>query len=284
MKKLKSFESFIEEAKSYSGISFQNVPKAVIDYLDGLVGPRILAKFFGDQNFKNIALEENDELEGNPILINWDDFTFRIPFIEYGPNSNTIYLSDDRNSEAGETIEMLRERFDINIIARELDFDGFIPHYKKTNVVSEIISDLVAKSRKESNFFNVYDSDFRNTPEFQFLEKFGTKVSSTPLQAKRGVLVLTIPGEFGQIAIYPNGYLRRLGERSQVLTSNPDLNVPIYTLETLRKKLSYILELVLKSILKKSGIPSKEVSPIISQISGEKSARYYELAKQLMFF
>lgn len=282
MKKLKTFKSFIQEAKSYSGISSINIPQSVINYLDDLIGPRILAKFFGNENLKNITLEESDDLVGNPILVNWKDFTFRVPFLEYDPKRNITYLSDKRNSEVGKTLELLRERFVIDIKTWGINFTGVVEDYSKKSIIYQIFSDLVTSSRKEGNFLDVYSSDFKNTTEFKFLEKLGTKVASSPLQAKRGVLVLEIPNYFGGIAIYPNGYLRKLSERSQLLTNNPELNVPIYTMETLRKKLSYILEIVLKSHFKKFNIPSKEIATIIKQIGGNESAEYSEMARELV--
>lgn len=283
MKNLKEFALFVKESKGFSGLPGVNIPENVILFLQEIVGKNHLSKFLGDKNLKEIYLDDsNDEDLGSKIAVNWKDFFFHIPFVEYNPDTNSIYLTGAYNMEAQETIDQLKEKFGISSPTWNLDFDLEIADSRKKTTIYDIISDLISGSRKEMDFLNIFETDFKNTPEFKFLEKLGTKVASSSLQTKRGVLVLEIPNYLGGIAIYPNGYLRKLGERSQVLTNNPELNVPIYTMETLRKKLSYILEIVLKSHFKKFNIPSNEIATIIKQIGGDESAEYSEMARELV--
>lgn len=283
MKNLKGFALFIEESKGYSSLPGVRIPENVILFLQDIVGKNYLSKFLGDKNLKEIYLDDsNDEYLGSKIAVNWKDFYFHIPFLEYNPDTNSIYLTGAYNEEAQETFEQLKERFGITMPSWNLDYDLEIEDSKKKSAIYSIISDLLSGSRKEMDFLNIFETDFRNTPEFKFLEKLGTKVASSSLQTKRGVLVLEIPNYYDGIAIYPNGYLRRLGDRSQVLTNSPELSVPIYTLETLRKKLAYILEIVLKSHFKKFNIPSNEIGTIIKQIGGNQSAEYSEIARELV--
>jgi hypothetical protein len=283
MKNIKKFDAFIKESKVLFNLPAVNIPESVIFFIQEIAGKNHLSKFFGDKNLKDISLDKSNQDEiGNRIVVNWKDFFFHIPFVEYNPETNKTYLTEEFNYDAEETLENLKEKFGLDIPTWGIDFSKEIASSQKTSIIYQIISGLLATSRKEKDFLNIFETDFRNTPEFKFLEKIGTEIVSAPLQVKRGVLLLQNPKYPNKIAVYPNGYLRSFGGRTQMLTSDSEFNLPIYTLDDLRKKLSYIINFLIKNDFKKLGIPSNEISVLLKAIGGQQSAGYSEIARELV--
>ena len=162
MKNLKGFALFIEESKGYSSLPGVRIPENVILFLQDIVGKNYLSKFLGDKNLKEIYLDDsNDEYLGSKIAVNWKDFYFHIPFLEYNPDTNSIYLTGAYNEEAQETFEQLKERFGITMPSWNLDYDLEIEDSKKKSAIYSIISDLLSGSRKEMDFLNIFETDFR---------------------------------------------------------------------------------------------------------------------------
>lgn len=280
MRKIKSFSNFLMESKSSYNFPKLNVPKSVIFFLEEIMGSNILSKFFGDRNLKEVRIDQDQESGKNYILINWKDLEFRMPFLEYDPFADRVNFGNSSKQELEFLEKNLRDYG--TEIYRPFDFDWYgSEEYRKKNLIDQIISGLIKSSRKEESFLNIFDVDFQSTDEYKMLEKMGAKVSSTPLQTKRGVLVLSVP-QMGDIAIYPNGYIRSLGERPQVLTKKPELSTPIYTLEELRVKFSYLISVVFKKYLQSADIPSKDITTILKTLAGKDSSNYSEMAKSLV--
>jgi hypothetical protein len=282
MRIIKNYRSFINESEENYDYSGVNVPKEVIFFLKNIVGGTHILKFLKSTSFKEIFLGEEDSNGEKTILLNWKDIIFEIPFVRYDPFSGGKFIGTEKDgSIAIESVNFLKDNFNIDVRGFYNRADEIYDRQKK-DLIYQMILELVRSSRKDGDFANIFDLDFENLFEFKALQKLGAKIKSSNLQRKRGVLVLEIPKYGKDVGIYPNGYIRSLGEHPSPVTKDPKLNVPIYNLETLREKLAYLLALILKNELKKYNLPSSEISTVIKQIGGKDEEQYSQIAQEMV--
>lgn len=276
MKNILNFSSFINEASSYPGV---NLPDVVEDHIIKQVRKRALGQLTGDSKFGGMYLDASPK---NPNLQNvyiiWDQNKIRVPSFTFNQGTSEIKLDPSENQDIQNLINSISPGYYSSAYGRyqqpsanyELD-----PFYSLIDV-------LITTSRKSSTFFNPFtDIDIYNNDIFKKLEKMKVDIVSSDVQKKRGVLVLSSPST-SNIGIFPNGYIRSLGDRPAPLTTKPELVSPNYNEENFNVKLTYVYFYILRSTLQnEAGMSRKEANKIIKTYT-DNPGEYDRISKELV--
>jgi hypothetical protein len=271
VKKILNFFSFVNEARSYP--QSVNLPGWIIKHIEKETGDRALKQFVSDRNFGGMYLEDDPNDPDYKILfIDWENSTIQVPVYRF----DVIRGNIDLNSKEVPILNNLLQTLSPG--HRKLEYD---PRYT-IYVADFIITALIHKSRKESNFLNPFeDVNLQDNEAFKMLEKIGCKIVSTDLQKKKGTLVFSNPKWHYNIGIYPNGYIRSLGAKPGLISKKQEILSPIYDEPGLNIKLTFLFFYTLKKVLMDVGIPLKEVNSLIKLYSSG-SIEYDEMVKELV--
>ncbi len=274
MKKILNFNSFINESSRYP--QSVNLPKNITRQIEGEVGKRALGQFTGDRNFGGMYLQDDPEdPEYRDLYIIWENSTIKVPVYKFRYDGVLVF----NRKEIPQLNNLLNS---LSPGYRKITDDPS-PPFNTISAIFHIIDILIKKSRKESKFFNPFDDvDIYNNDLFKTLEKIGTKIASSDLDKKRGVLVLSNKNLEQNVFIYPNGYIRtKTGNRMYQLTRTPDLIKPIYNEDDLDIKLLFVFFYIMKKVLLKGGLTIKEANQILKAYAKDPK-NYDELVKNIV--
>ena len=276
MKNILNFTSFINEAVSYPGV---NLPDSVEAHIIKEVRKRAMGQLTGDAKFGGMYLDASPK---NPSLQNvyiiWDKNKIRVPSFTFNPLTSEIKLDPSENQDIENLVNSISPGYystsfgQYQSPSRKYELDPFY----------SLIDVLITASRKNSTFFNPFtDIDIYDNDIFRNLEKMNVKIASSEIQKKRGVLVLDTPTT-SNIGIFPNGYIRSLGDRPAPLTTKPELVSPNYSEEDFNVKLTYVYFYILRSALQNvGGMSRKETNKIIKSYT-ENPGEYDRITKELV--
>ncbi len=287
MKRILNFEQYLFEASMWNYSypeKVELIPEQIQDITSKVVTKRLFHHFIEDKNLIRIYTKEVED-GSLRLIINWKENVIEVPGIKW--NYRGMFI--DEKVAPGEIIAFGNDLLEKGLILPKKY--GDVALYGKWNndevakgsdVLSSLVDDLVGTSRKEGGFLNPFDTDFQNGSTWKAIEKMGTSIVSSPLQRRKGILVIRNDKADTVISIHPNGYVRRVGtSRIQVLTKNLAITKPIYSEEILNLKLEYVRFYLMKKIMAEGGIPDKEIREFM-KILEDKPLEYDQRAKEFV--
>ena len=269
--KVLRFLDFINEAVSYGDKI--NVPPDFMPYLEQSrdTGRRKLSLFIGDAGVKGIYLKKDRlvfNIKGEEIFIPGIRYDERIILIpnELSPSSISKYM--------GHLVEkgIIKGNYNSHLI-KEYDWRGNINKdylYNLEKVIKDtiyfIIDTLSVSIKDKSLTINPFDIDLENNKLIKELKKLGSYINSNDIQIKNGNLIIDNDLYSYPVSIYRIGTIGYHKKYGGVLTNNPELTKPAYTVDDLNLKLTYVYFYTLKKILIKSGIKKEDVNQIMKYI------------------
>lgn len=265
-------EYFLNESESFDGYQdFLELPEKIKRYLKNntsknklakALGPGFSIRLVGDRlHFINV--DKNVEFpfiiftDGDIIA---DQETIRDP-ANY-KKFEVDLLGPDKSVYSNFSIERIMDK----LAGRTRDYS---PEYTQSieTIIGRYIGDVIdsiynERAKNKEGFLNPFDTNLEENKSMRILKDMGVRIVSTDRQKKTGTLQLSAPFLSGDIAIFPNGYIRRITDRTTIMTSNIKLTRPILNEDDLNLKLTYVIIYCIKTILKDSGVSSKKIAEI----------------------
>ena len=288
------FNQFINENQT-TGIynSYDSLPNVVKKFFNKYISGNIFTKLVGTRYF-NISIEgENlyftikEKRVHIPLIKYVDgDIFFDTKFIENFDTYKKLYSELGMNPY--ERTELMNSEEPNSSIKSAMDCAKGIRCYRDLPtevgfILYYIINHIYDTNLKEekSSYLNPFDTNLDDNTIIQKLKNLGVSIVSSPIQKKNGTLQLRSSFLRYDITIHSNGYIRKMGDRTSVLTNNMKLSRPIYTTEDLDVKLTYVFLYYIKSILNKARIPENVIRSLSKSIIESDTLAYDDIIKNL---
>ena len=288
MKRILNFREYtLNESESFDGYSdFLELPDKIKKLLKNNTSKNRFAKVLGP-NFsirlqdnrlhfifqdKNIQFPFIKVIEGNPIA---DLETINDPN-NYKKFERDLFGDDNRAKtewSVDDIMEKLSGKTKSWTLKYKLSIESLIARY-----ISDIIDVIYLElSRIKENFLNPFDTNLESNESIRILNKMGVSIVSSNTQKKNGTLVFSAQFLDNDIAIHSNGYIRRISDRTSLMTTNIQLTRPIVTEDDLNLKLTYVIVYCIKTILKNSGTSNKQIAEVGKSFTNGDFKPYNEL-------
>jgi hypothetical protein len=273
MSRILNFKEYLlNEGESFDGYQdFLELPEKIKKYLKNSTSKNKFAKALGP--------DFSIRLEGDRLHFINGDKNVEFPFIIFTDGdiiADQETIGDPANYKKFE-VDLLgpdKEVYSKFSIERIMDklarrTRDYSPEYTQSieTIIGRYIGDIIdniytERAKKKEGFLNPFDTNLEENKSMRILNDMGVRIVSTDRQKKTGTLQLTAPFLSGDIAIYPNGYIRRIAGGVSPMTSNVQLTRPILNEDDLNLKLTYAIIYCIKTILKDSGVSNKKITEI----------------------
>lgn len=160
-------------------------------------------------------------------------------------------------------------------------FNGYNTERICHHLIDTLIYCISSKIIDKNKSLNPFDTDLDNNLILNNIKKLGSEVISTPIQIKNGNLVINHKLFKNPLIIERKGSIGIKAKFGGILTNNPAINKPIYSIEDLNVKLSYIYIYLLKRVLKDQEFDPKDIK-VVTKSFIENHKKYKEVANRLI--